>query len=83
MNEFEDRFPHLIADGKQYELLKRAVGRKVVFNSFEKGDGEIHRKGVFEVIGVQMTHDGDYAFRVVTNDDDFGLVMNINRAKFI
>ena len=88
MQEFNATFP-MLASNEPARRLSKFIGRKVRFNGYQPSDGEIHRYGLFEVIGVQRDWNGRLCLRVKCIqfrgkpfDDKFGCVMQTDRLAF-
>jgi hypothetical protein len=86
MNEFNETFPTLQGG----DNLAKFIGRQVRFSGTKDSDGEIHKFGIFEVVGTQVDWRGQPCLRVKCISfrgkpfaDKFGHVMPLSRIAFV
>ena len=58
------------------DAMEAHIGKRIVYANWEPMMGTVTRDHTFTIIGVQLTHTGEKAYRVVCNgfDDTFGRV---------
>jgi hypothetical protein len=68
--------------------LQKMIGKIVRFKGRLETDGQIHREGIFKIVGVQRDYRRHYCFRVACINfkgqpyrDNFGQVMPLDRVK--
>lgn len=86
MKTFNDTFPNLVAQGGDPAM----IGRKCRFKGESCYDGEMAKRGIFEIIGYQVNWCKERCYRVKCihfegepYNDPIGRVMSLDRCDLI